>query len=104
MKLTKLDEDIAQHVMKWKKSGDQWIDEDGKSVAIKPYSTDLNATWEVVDKVCDYGFRLQLAGSRIWQARFYKSASHTLDTQAFQVTKNNPAEAICVAALAISGH
>lgn len=89
--------------MKWKRTGDQWVDEEGNAVSLKPFSSDLNATWEVVDKVCDYGFRLQLSGSRIWQARFYKSASHTLETQAFNVTKSTPAEAICVAALSISG-
>jgi hypothetical protein len=101
MNTNKLDEEVAQHIMNWKKSGESWIDEDGNHVALKSFSTDLNATWEVVDKICDLGFRLQLSGSRIWQARFYKSASHTLETHAFDTTKSTPAEAICTAALSI---
>jgi hypothetical protein len=68
-----------------------------------PFSTDLNAAWQVADRVCDEGFRLQLDGSRIWQARFYKSAAHTLETQAFSVVGRTPAEAICLAALAVKG-
>lgn len=88
----KLDELVAKHVLEKSGSGE-----------VSPYSTDLNSAWEVVDRVCDEGYRLQLDGSRIWQARFYKSAAHTLETQAFSVTGKTPALAICLAALAVKG-
>jgi hypothetical protein len=49
------------------------------------------------------GFRLQLEGSKLWKARFYKSVAHTLETLAFAETAKDPATAICIAALASKG-
>ena len=68
-----------------------------------PYSTDLAAAWLLVEKICEDGYRFQLDGSKIWQARFYKSVSHTLETKAFLATARTPAAAICKAALAVRG-
>ncbi len=67
------------------------------------YSEDLATAWKLVDLICESGFRLQLDGSRLWQARFYKSAAHTLETHAVSTTGRTPAEAICLAALALKG-
>ncbi len=67
------------------------------------FSTDVATAWRVVDEICDRGYKLQLSGSRIWQARFYKSAAHTLETQASTATGSSPAEAICIAALIVLG-
>lgn len=69
----------------------------------KAFSTDLRAAWEIVDFVCNQSFRFEITGKKFWQARFYKSVSHTLETQAFLATGREPAEAICRAALAIKG-
>ena len=70
---------------------------------IPPYSSDLEAVWPLVDLICAEGYRLQLEGSKIWQARFYKSVARTLDTRAVLATSNHPATAICLAALNIKG-
>ena len=86
----KLDELVVSHVL-------------GGGAGLRPYSTDLNAAWELAEKVCDLGYRLQLDGSRLWLARFYKSAAHTLETQAFSATSGSPAAAICLAALTMKG-
>jgi len=98
----KVDEAVALHVLSWRQDGERWFDSDVE-VGIRPFSRDLTAAWEVVDRVCEEGFRLQLDGSRLWLARFYKSAAHTLETRAYSATAGNPAEAICLAALAFKG-
>lgn len=92
---TDLDAAVLQHVFAAQGSAE--------SLSPKPYSTDLRAAWEIVDFVCNQSFRFELTGKKIWQARFYKSVSHTLETQAFLATGREPAEAICRAALAIKG-
>jgi hypothetical protein len=100
----KLDELTAERVLKWKNESGRWSDPEAeKDVVLKPFSTDLNAAWLVVDKICEEGYRLQLEGSRIWQARFYKSVAHTLETRAYDATAGEPSLAICRAALAVRG-
>jgi hypothetical protein len=42
-------------------------------------------------------------GSRIGQARFYKSTAHTLETRSTAATGSTAPEAICLAALALKG-
>lgn len=100
-----MDEAVAFHILEWRHEQDRWIDsESGDAVTELPrFSSDLSAAWRLAKPICAQGFRLQLDGSRIWQARFYKSAAHTLETRAFAATAKNPAEAICVAALAVMG-
>jgi hypothetical protein len=101
---TQLDERVAQHVLGWRREADGWREPaTGQRVELRPFSRDIAAAWEIADAICDRGFRLQVDGSRIWQARFYKSASHTLETKAFSATDKTPAEAICRAALAVLG-
>lgn len=76
----------------------------GKKTDSAPrFSSDLAAAWEIVDHVCDQGYRLQLDGKKLWQARFYKSVAHTLETRAELASGSSPAEAICLAALALQG-
>jgi hypothetical protein len=102
-----IDQLIALHVLEWEKRGDKWAyqNNDGSwtESGLKPFSKDLNAAWEVVDRICAKGFRLQLEGSKIWKARFYKSVAHTLETLAFAESAKEPAMAICVAALSSKG-
>lgn len=88
-----LDEIVADKVL-----GRKW-----EGQAPPRYSGDIAAAWEVADWVCDQGFRLQLEGKKLWQARFYKSVAHTLETQAFSASAGSPAEAICLAAMAFKG-
>ncbi|MBC7386381.1 MAG: hypothetical protein H7301_09515 [Cryobacterium sp.] len=90
----KMDALVAEKLLDWKKES---------GMPAPAVSTDLSSAWKLVDPICDRGFRLQLSGSRIWQARFYKSVAHTLETRAFEATGSNPAEAICLAALAVNG-
>jgi hypothetical protein len=100
----KLDEWVALQVLGWEREGAGWRDpESGEPVALRRFSHEIAAAWEVVDRICDRGFRMQLSGSRIWQARFYKSAAHTLETHAVAVTGASPAEAICLAAVELLG-
>ena len=100
----KMDELTAERVLKWKNKDGQWRDEEAeRDTSLQPFSAVLNAAWLVVDKICEEGYRLQLEGSRIWQARFYKSVAHTLETRAYDATAGEPALAICRAALAVRG-
>jgi hypothetical protein len=103
-----IDELVAEHVLGWEKREGRWAfqNNDGTwttETPLRRFSHDMNAAWMVVDRVCEKGFRLQLEGSKIWKARFYKSVSHTLETLAFAETAKQPAMAICVAALASKG-
>ena len=88
-----LDQAIAQHLF-----NSSTLDQPAP-----PYSTDLTTAWEVVDRLCDQGYTLQLSGTRAWKARFYKSVSHTLETKAFEATFRAPAAALCIAALRVYG-
>lgn len=100
----KLDALVAQHVLKWRNEGTKWFHpEADKEVTLQPFSVDLALAWQVAEKICEQGYRLQIDGSRIWQARFYKSVAHTLETHAFSATSREPASAICLAALAVKG-
>jgi hypothetical protein len=102
-----IDELVAEHVLGWEKRDSKWFfqNNDGtwSESPLRRFSKDLNAAWEVVDRICEKGFRLQLEGSKVWKARFYKSVAHTLETHAFQESAKEPAMAICVAALASKG-
>jgi hypothetical protein len=99
---TKLDEAIAEKVLGWEKSPSGWRDpRQGKELPLPAFSTDIAAAFQLVDLVCDAGFRLRIEGKKIWNARFYKSASHSLETHAYPATGSTPAEAIALAALAL---
>jgi hypothetical protein len=101
---TKLDEKVALHVLEWEKRDGRWFEPDSDAeTPLKPFSSELSVAWDLAEQVCDTGYRLQIDGSRLWQARFYKSAAHTLETRAFAATAGTPAEAICLAALALKG-
>jgi hypothetical protein len=102
----KLDEMVAEHVIGWSLREGQWYDPSGDTKkTLLPFSTDVTTAWQVAERIFELerGFRLQLDGSKLWQARFYKSTAHTLETRAFLVTGGTPAEAICLAALAVRG-
>ncbi len=100
-----LNELVAFHVLEWRKVQGRWYPDDSETEIIVPdFSGDISKAWQVVDVICQMGFRLQLTGSKIWQARFYKSVSHTLETHAMDATSGNPATAICIAALAAKGY
>ena len=100
----KLDGYVALHVLDWKNHEGKWTDSGcGTEVELTPFSTNIAAAFELAASICAKGFRLQIEGSRIWQARFYKSAAMTLETQAVAATGSTPAEAICLAALAAKG-
>ncbi len=99
-----LDEMVAEKVLGWKRLSDRWLRPgEDESVELPKFSRDISLAWEVADHVCDDGFRLQIEGSRLWMARFYKSAAHTLETRANSATAKSPAQAICLAALATKG-
>jgi hypothetical protein len=101
-----LDVLVAQHVFGWTIENGKWLDPDSKEeVPRRPFSTDISQAFEVADQIfnIERGFRLGLDGSKLWQARFYKSVAHTLETRAMAATSGNPAEAICLAALAVRG-
>lgn len=99
-----MDELIAQHVFEWRNEKGSWIDPaTDQETTLRPFSTDIAAAWEVVDRICERMVQLQLSGGKIWKARFYKSVAHTLETQANLATGSTPAEAICLAALAMRG-
>jgi hypothetical protein len=100
-----LDESVAEHVLKWRKeAADRWIAPDSAEARPLPrFSRDIAAAWLLADRIGDQGFTLQLSGKKLWSARFYKSVAHTLETRALSATGGSPAEAICLAALAIVG-
>ncbi len=99
-----LDAFVAENLLGWKNRDGKWYaDGSATAEALPAFSTDLNFAWTVTDFICDKGFRLQLSGARIWQARFYKSQARTLETQALDATGRTPAETICLAALAVMG-
>ena len=89
-----MDAMIAERIYEMPISGDP----------VPPYSTDIAEAWRLVDRIIDRGFQLQLSGGRIWKARFLKSVSHTLETQALSATGSTPAEAIGIAALMLYGY
>ncbi len=102
----KLDELVSEKVMGWKRTATGWVDEGtGKETALKPFSTDLTTAWTLAERIFELerGFRLQIEGSKTWRARFYKSVAMTLETREFSATGSTPAEAICLAALAVRG-
>ena len=89
----KLDSLIAQHV----------FPELFEGIEIPQFSTDLNAAWKVVEEICGRTIQLQLSGNRIWRARFHISEAHTLETRDHAGLGSTPAQAICLAALAVKG-
>lgn len=101
---SEMDELVAERVLGWRREGAGWLLPDSDTRAeLRPFSEDLSAAWGVATRICKEGFRLQLDGAKIWQARFYKSVAHTLETRALSATARNPATAICLAALAVRG-
>lgn len=100
----KFDEFVAIQLLKWEKRDGSWF-APGSDVPAKleAFSTDVGCAWRFVDQTLEKGFKLQLSGSRIWQARYYKSVAMTLQTRAFEATGSNPAEAICLVTLALEG-
>ncbi len=81
---------------------DQWVAEKvfglAKGAQVKPYSTDITAAWEVVEKVKDWNFSLYRDYS-FWVcelASLYESPLHLARSQ-------TAAHAICLAALKAEG-
>lgn len=100
-----LDAFVAENVLGWRRQGGSWVEPDFEVELgeVPAFSTDIAAAWKLADRICEAGYRLRIEGSKIWRASFYKSVAHTLETQMYSGTARNPAEAICMAALASKG-